>query len=370
MNKRIIQLIVLAVLGCMQVLAQSEFDPQPPGNPGANYWYSEKGEVVVDDFKPGSLDAALRAAIGDADPKEVLSIVVAGVMNNGDIGAIRRYTECTLLDLSRCTGINEIIEYSLRETKLETVYLPATIERISRFAFGWCDNLKTMSVYALTPPALNENAFYKNKEGIVVYVPAVAIPQYMEAEGWKDYTILPIQKDIRSLTVSLPQGTDVKDYEGMWLELKNTKNDQSLYFVMTDKRQYTFNNIIYNTTWDVTLRNERGDVFGEIKNVEVGYENVTVAFAGLKKALNMALKVTTPEGLDVTSRTQVSWTDDNGNYLSQKPAVSGIPEGAKLTYRIVLPQDLAMTCLSPAPSTVEVSSQLSIISCQLLLRLN
>ena len=365
MSKRIIQLVVLAVLGCMQVLAQSEFDPQPPGNPGANYWYSEKGEVVVDDFKPGSLDAALRAAIGDADPKEVLSIVVAGVMNNGDIGAIRRYTECTLLDLSRCTGINEIIEYSLRETKLETVYLPATIERISRFAFGWCDNLKTMSVYALTPPVLNENAFYKNKEGMVVYVPAVAIPQYMEAEGWKDYTILPIQKDIRSLTVSLPQGTSLKDYEGRWLELKNTKNDQSLYFVMTDKQQYTFNNIIYNTTWDVTLRNERGDVFGEIKNVEVGYENVTVAFAGLKKALNMALKVTTPEGLDVTSRTQVSWTDDNGNYLSQKPAVSGIPEGARLTYRIVLPQDLAMTCLSPAPTTVEANSQLPVVNCQL-----
>ena len=58
----------------MQVLAQGGFDPQPPGNPGANYWYSEKGEVVVDDFKPGRLDAAISAAIGDADPKDVLSI--------------------------------------------------------------------------------------------------------------------------------------------------------------------------------------------------------------------------------------------------------------------------------------------------------
>jgi hypothetical protein len=356
---------VLAVLGWMQVLAQNEFDPQPPGNPGANYWYSEKGEVVVDDFKPGSLGAALSAAIGDADPKDVLSIVVAGIMNNNDIAAIRSYENCTLLDLSRCTGISEIIEYSLRETKLETVYLPATIERISRFAFGWCDNLKTMSVYALTPPELNSNAFYKNKEGMVVYVPAVAIQLYMEAEGWKDFTILPIQKDIRSLTVSLPQGTNVKDYEGMWLELQNTKNDQSLYYVMTDKRQYTFNNIIYNTTWDVTLRNERGDVFGQIKNVEVHEKNVSVAFDALSKALNVALKVTTPEGQDVTSQTQVSWTDANGNYLSQKPAVSSLPEGTRLTYRIVLPQDLAMLYATPAPTTVEASSELSVVNCQL-----
>ena len=365
MSKRIIQLVVLAVLGWMQVLAQNEFDPQPPGNPGANYWYSEKGEVVVDDFKPGSLGAALSAAIGDANPKDVLSIVVAGIMNNNDIAAIRSYENCTLLDLSRCTGISEIIEYSLRETKFETVYLPATIERISRFAFGWCDNLKTMSVYALTPPELNSNAFYKNKEGMVVYVPAVAIQLYMEAEGWKDFTILPIQKDIRSLTVSLPQGTNVKDYEGMRLELQNTKNDQSLYYVMTDKRQYTFNNIIYNTTWDVTLRNERGDVFGQIKNVEVHEKNVSVAFDALSKALNVALKVTTPEGQDVTSQTQVSWTDANGNYLSQKPAVSSLPEGTRLTYRIVLPQDLAMLYATPAPTTVEASSELSVVNCQL-----
>lgn len=365
MSKRIIQLVVLAVLGWMQVLAQNEFDPQPPGNPGANYWYSEKGEVVVDDFKPGSLGAALSAAIGDANPKDVLSIVVAGIMNNNDIAAIRSYENCTLLDLSRCTGISEIIEYTLRETKFETVYLPATIERISRFAFGWCDNLKTMSVYALTPPELNSNAFYKNKEGMVVYVPAVAIQLYMEAEGWKDFTILPIQKDIRSLTVSLPQGTNVKDYEGMRLELQNTKNDQSLYYVMTDKRQYTLNNIIYNTTWDVTLRNERGDVFGQIKNVEVHEKNVSVAFDALSKALNVALKVTTPEGQDVTSQTQVSWTDANGNYLSQKPAVSSLPEGTRLTYRIVLPQDLAMLYATPAPTTVEASSELSVVNCQL-----
>ncbi|MBQ4386899.1 MAG: carboxypeptidase regulatory-like domain-containing protein [Prevotella sp.] len=349
----------------LTALAQSGFNPTPPGNPGANYWYSEKGEVVVDDFTPGSLATALNAAIGDADPKEVSTIVVAGVMNNRDIDAIRKYTECTLLDLSRCTGINEIIEYSLRETKLETVYLPATIEKINRFAFAWSDNLKAMSVYALTPPELNENAFYKNKEDMVLYVPAVAIPLYMEAEGWKNFTILPIQKDIRSLTVSLPQGTSVNDYEGMWLELQNTNNGQSLYFVMTDKRAYTFNNIIYNTTWDVTLRNERGNVFGEIKNVEVHEKNVSVAFAALSKPQNAALKVTTPEGTDVTSQVQVSWTDAAGNYLSQQSTVKGLPEGMQLTYKVTLPKTLATVYNVPVPTTVTVNSQLSTVNCQL-----
>jgi hypothetical protein len=347
----------------LTVLAQSEFDPQPPGNPGANYWYSEKGEVVVDDFKPGSLDGALNAAIGDADSKDVLSIVVTGIMNGSDFYAIRSllYKNCTLADLSRCTGISEVPAEAFYESKLETVYLPATIEKIGRYAFSK-SNLKSMSVYALTPPELDNGVFYKVKEGLVVYVPAASIQLYMEAEGWKDFTILPIQKDIRRLTVSLPQGTNVKDYEGMWMELQNTKNDQSLYFVMTDKRAYTFNNIIYNTTWDVTLRNERGDVFGQIKDVEVHEKNVAVAFDSLLKPLGVTLAVMTPNGQDVTSQVQVSWTDAAGNYLSQKPAVSGLPEGLSLNCKVTLSKDLAMVYNAPAATAVTVNAQSSVVN--------
>ena len=367
MSKRLLHVIVLLfTIHCSLFTVQAQgFDPTPPGNPGANYWYSDKGEVVVDDFTPGRLEGALNTIIGDANPQDVASIIVAGIMNSGDFGAFRRYTECGLLDLSRVAGITEVPDYALNETKIETVYLPASIEKIGNYAFSKCDNLKTMSVYALTPPAFGNYSFYNVSKGLVVYVPASALQLYMEAEGWKDFTILPIQKDIRSLTVALPQGTSVKDYEGMWLELENTKNGQKMHYVMTNRRQYTFHNIIYNTTWNVTLRNERGDVFGRIDNVAVGEENLSVAFAELSKPLNVTLKVTTPEGTDVTSLVQVSWTDADGNYLSQQPSVTGLPEGTKLTYRITLPQDLAMTYLIPEATTIAVSPQLSIINCPL-----
>ena len=178
----------------------------------------------------------------------------------------------------------------------------------------------------------------------------------MAAEGWKDFTILPIQKDIRSLTIVLPQGANVKDYEGMWLELENTKNGQKMHYVMTDRRQYTFPNIIYNTTWNVTLRNERGDVFGRIDNVEIGEENVSVTFAELSKPQDVTLRVTTPDGTDVTSLVQISWTDAAGNYLSQNATVSGLPEGAKITYRVTLPRGYngfgEFSTLNSQPSTL------------------
>ena len=348
----------------LTVLAQNEFDPQPPGNPGANYWYSEKGELVVDDFKTGQLDGALNAALGNGDPSDVATIIVAGIMSGHEYGAFDKYTNCGLLDLSR-VSVNVVPDYAFDGKKFEAVCLPATIEEIGKLAFRNCANLKTLSVFALTPPKLGSSVFDKVNKGLVIYVPATVVQLYMEAEGWKDFTILPIQDGIRSLTVALPEGTNVNDYEGMWLELVNPNNGMNMHFVMTNRRQYSFHNVVSNTTWNVTLRNERGDVFGRIDNVEVGDENKVVAFAALSKPLNTTLTVTTPDGSDVTKDVQISWTDAAGNYLSQTPAVNGLPEGTQLVCRIVLPKELAMTYVTPATTAVEVNAQSSIFNVQL-----
>ena len=359
----LISLFHLFTLSPLTAVAQ-EFDPTPPGNPGANYWYSDKGELVVDDFKTGHLEGALNAALGNGDPSDVATIIVAGIMSGHEYGAFDKYTNCGLLDLSR-VSVNVVPDYAFDGKKFEAVCLPATIEEIGKLAFRNCANLKTLSVFALTPPKLGSSVFDKVNKGLVIYVPATVVQLYMEAEGWKDFTILPIQDGIRSLTVALPEGTNVNDYEGMWLELVNPNNGMNMHFVMTNRRQYSFHNVVSNTTWNVTLRNERGDVFGRIDNVEVGDENKVVAFAALSKPLNTTLMVTTPDGSDVTKDVQISWTDAAGNYLSQTPAVNGLPEGTQLVCRIVLPKELAMTYVTPATTAVEVNAQSSIFNVQL-----
>ena len=359
----LISLFHLFTLSPLTAVAQ-EFDPTPPGNPGANYWYSDKGELVVDDFKTGHLEGALNAALGNGDPSDVATIIVAGIMSGHEYGAFDKYTNCGLLDLSR-VSVNVVPDYAFDGKKFEAVCLPATIEEIGKLAFRNCVNMKTLSVFALTPPKLGSSVFDKVNKGLVIYVPATVVQLYMEAEGWKDFTILPIQDGIRSLTVALPEGTNVNDYEGMWLELVNPNNGMNMHFVMTNRRQYSFHNVVSNTTWNVTLRNERGDVFGRIDNVEVGDENKVVAFAALSKPLNTTLTVTTPGGSDVTKDVQISWTDAAGNYLSQTPNVNGLPEGTQLVCRIVLPKELAMTYVTPATTAVEVNAQSSIFNVQL-----
>ena len=319
-----------------------EYDPAVPGNPNKNYWNKELGEIIVDDFAPGGLSSAVSSAISGSSRNDVTMIIVAGRMNDNDFGIANNYENCTLLDLSRVTGVSEIPSYAFDYTNLETVYLPATIEVIGYRAFADCQNLSSLTCYAMTPPVLEDYVFKNVPEGLVVYVPAAAIAQYQDAEGWKGFTILPIQEDIRSISISLPEGTNAADYAQMWLELTNTKSGQRMHYVMTDRTQYTFANIIRNTSWKVTLRNERGDIFGQIDNVEVKDEDVSVVFSTLSKPQNVLLAVKTPEGQDVTAQTQITWTDAHGNYVAHGPSFTGLPVGYRATYSVVLSQELSM----------------------------
>ena len=325
-----------------------EFDPPLPGNPAKNFWDKETGELIVDDFTEGRLNNAVSEAIKGSNSSEVTMITVAGRINSNDFGIANSYQNCSLLDLSRVAGVMEVPSYAFDGTNLVSVYLPASIEKIGYRAFEGCESLTSITCYAMTPPVLEDRVFENTQEGLIVYVPAAAIAQYQDAEGWKDFTILPIQEDIRSITVSLPESINPKDFSQMWLELINQKSGQRLHYIMTDKSSYTFSNIICNTSWNIIIRNERGDVFGQIENVEIKDEDVTTTFTALSKPQNVTLSVLTPESEDVTSQVQIAWTDTLGNYLVQGAQLSGLPVGYQVKYKLTLGKELAMKYNLPA----------------------
>ena len=342
-----------------------EYDPPVPSNPGKNYWNKELGEVIVDDFSAGYLGNAVSSVIGGSSRDEVAMITVAGKMNDNDFGIANNYTNCTLLDLSRVTGITTVPSYAFDYTNLESIYLPASIETIGYKAFYECKQLSSLTVYAMVPPAVEDYAFSGIPEGLVVYVPAASISQYQEAEGWKNFTFLPIQEDIRNVTITLPEGTDASVYAQMWLELTNKKSGQRMHFVMTDRSSYTFANIIRNTSWNAVVRNQRGDVFGKIDGIDVADEDVTVAIESLQVPQNVTLTVKDGEGQDVTADTQITWTDAAGNYLSQSYSVNGLLPGNKLGYNIVLSQNLAMAYAAPSLTEYTVAESDNNIVCTL-----
>ena len=335
----------------VQMVGVFEYNPASPANPNRNHWDKQTGEVIVDDFPPGNLSSAISSVISGNSSNDVQMIIVSGRITSNDFGIANNYQNCSLLDLSRVTGVTEVPSYAFDYTNLETIYLPATIEKIGTRAFAECTKLSAITVYAMTPPTLESGVFQGVPEGLVVYVPAAAIAQYQDDETWGKFTLLPIQEDIRSISISLPESTNAQDYAQMWLELTNTKSGQRMHYVMTDRQAYTFANIIRNTSWNVTLRNERGDVFGRIDNVEVKDEDVSVAFNSLLKPQSVVLSVLTPDGQDVTTQTQVTWTDAQGNYVAQGTSLTGLPAGYQTNYSVALSQELAMQYVTP--QTVE-----------------
>ena len=349
----------------MDVIARFTYNPENPSDPGSNYWNETTGEVIVDDFAPGRLSTAIYNAIGNSNNSDVTMITVAGQMNSSDFGIANNYDNCTLLDLSRVTGITEVPSYAFDYTNLESVYLPATIEKIGYRAFADCQNLSSLTCYAMTPPVLEDYVFENVPEGLVVYVPAAVIAQYQDSETWKDFTLLPIQDDVRSLIVNLPTGTNVEDYKQMWIELLNTKSGQKLHYVMTDRQSYTFPNLIRNTTWNVTIRNEEGDIFGKIENVEVKDEDITVNFSSLLKPQTVQVKVLTPDNEDVTPVVKITWTGADGKYLGYNTSLNGLIEGKIINWEMVLPQNLAMKYVVPAKAEFTVKSSDNIIECKL-----
>lgn len=326
-----------------------KYNPVNPGNPHKNYWDAATGEVIVDDFKAGSLSTEIKNAIGNnTSYSQVLSVTVAGVMNYSDFNVTNNCSRCTSLDLSRTSGFSAIPSYAFDYTPLQMVSLPSSVERIGSRAFYQCSQLNSMTIYALTPPVLEYYALQGVNKDMIVFVPASVVAQYQEADGWKDFTILPIQDELRSLRVSLPKTAKPSDYKNMYLELTNTKSGQRQHFVMTDREEYAFSNIIKNTEWNVTLKSERGDIYGEIRNVAVKDSDVAVVFTSLKKPQDVTVKVLTPEGKDVTDQTSITWLDHNGNYIAQAASLNSLPVGMQLSCQISLQQQaLAMKYAVP-----------------------
>ena len=349
----------------VQMVGVFEYNPTSPANPNRNHWDKQTGEVIVDDFTPGNLSSAISSVISGSSSNDVQMIIVSGRINSNDFGIANNYPNCFSLDLSRIAGVTEVPSYAFDHTNLETVYLPATIEKIGARAFAECSKLSSLTIYAMTPPILESNVFQGASEGLVVYVPAAAIAQYQDIEAWENFTLLPIQEDVRNVSISLPEGINAADYAQMWLELTNTKNGQRMHYVMTDRQTYTFANVIRNTSWNVKLRNERGDVFGQIDNVEVNDEDLSVAFSSLSKPQSVVLSVLTPDGQDVTAQTQITWTDAQGNYIAQGVSLTGLPVGYQTTYRIVLSQELSMVYNTLQPVEYTLTNGNNRITCQL-----
>lgn len=343
-----------------------EYAPGNPANPGKNAWDSFTGQVIVDDFTPGNLSSAIYEAIGNNDASQVSQIIVAGKVSENDFSIANNFSNCTLVDLSRTTGVSLVPWYCYYgNNSLTQLVLPASISDIGEYAFYNCSSLAEITVYSVMPPAIGYCAFEGVPQGLTVYVPEGSIELYEAVEGWKDMIILPIRSNVHNLELNLPDECKDGRYKNMALELVNVKSGQKYKYVVTDRLNYIFSNLMKNTTYNAYLKNLSGVVLAEIDSIKIDEADLSLTFSNMLTLQNVKLSVLTPDDTDVTSQVGIRWFDANDKLLSYNPVVEGQVEGYPVKYAINLPQSLAMQYLLPADSVYMVNAADNNITCRL-----
>ena len=343
----------------------AHYAPELPGNPNQIGWNEQSGSIVANNFAPGGLRNIITDAIrdnkGNADQSLVKSITVAGTMSLGDWDFVyyNAFPNLTYLDISRTTGITELdYRYNVNDNEtLTTLLLPATITAIGKRAFSGFKALRNLTCFATTPPTVDVDAFNNLPKDCEVFVPAESLPLYAEAFVWKDMNLLPITQGVRKLTVNMPAGADMKQLKDMYLELTNVNSGQTRRYVLTNRTQYTFTNLIEGTQYNVYIRNARENILGTIEDVNIEKKDVEVTFPALKPLRDVTLQLTAPDGSPVgTDAFITTWTDAVGNYLAKGATLTAQVEGTKAIAHVKLGQELGTQYQQPADTMIVVGN--------------
>ena len=339
------------VMGKSDVLVEGKFvyNPLNPSNPGSNSWNAETGMVIVDDFAPNEVVSAIDEAIGGySNRSNVAQVIVAGNMSHGDWGIANYFENCAIIDLKRTFGYTEVPNYAFDYcANLQNIVLPACVEKINYRAFEGCLNLSEITCYAITPPILGSYAFEGIAEGAVLHVLSSSIPLYSEAEGWNKMTILPLQDEVRTLTVKLPEESADGRYKNMWLELVNQASGQRSKYVVSDRLLYTFNGLLEKETYAVVLRTPQGVELSRVDDVLVQKDDLEVTFSEIKQLKELNLTVMSPSGEDVTAKTKVVWLNEEGKYLKQGRSLNQQTSGSVVKYQVSFDRALGLVYQMP-----------------------
>ena len=328
----------------------SDPNPASPQVPGTNAYDEDNSTMIIDQFSPNSMWYTLNKCLEDIRATTFKRLIVNAPIAYNDLRVPNDWNShgykvvLQSADFSRCTGTNILSQASITCATLEELKLPACIDSIDYRAFYnyYCEDgpngkelaLKELTLFSKTPPRVYEdstrwsgeyNSLYFLPKSCIVRVPGASLNLYRKAKGWRDFMILPITDDVVKVTVRFPEGTDMSLYRDMQLEIRNTKSGEGTSYVINDRSQYIFSEVIKQATYEIFLRNRQGQLFGHCDAMRIENSDVEVILADLLKPMNASVSVwATEEGqqTEVTDRVNVLWLDENGNTVTAGAARS------------------------------------------------
>lgn len=345
----------------VQLYGHYRYNPSSPKNPGRNAYDADEGTAIIDDFTPGNVSGALNDVTG-GNTSALSKIIVAGNVNSNDFQIANNFSTCAVVDLSRTYGITTVPGSCwYGNDHLTRIMLPSCITRIGYSAFNGATALAELTCLATTPPTLDSYVFDGVNKGLIVFVPKASVEIYEQAEGWKDYVsngtiiIMPVQHNVASLEVNLPEACADGRYKNMPLELINVKTGQRYRYVVTDRLNYTFNTLMRDTRYVAVLRNQQGTELARTDTVKIELESQSISFnLDRMKQLRTVAATITAGATDITAQSTVNWLDASGNYLAQGNELTNQVAGTAVMCAVSVPQSVAMQYALPADTLYQV----------------
>lgn len=267
-----------------------------------------------------------------------------------------------------CSALKNIVipnsvKGTLEETfcycrELQSVTLSNGISYICGRAFTDCKNLTDLYCNAIVPPTIEDDWAFRNvPSNMKIHVPAVSIALYENALYWKNYEIVPIQNK-NTIQVNLPADATDGQYKNMTLELVDLDRNQTFILIVKDTRNYSFNNLVENATYRLSLKTKKGLVIAEYKEINYtsGNLNIDIEKEKMKQLCVVNAKVLTPSNEDVTSLCTINWYDNNDDFVSQGQSVTEQIVGTKVKLSVALSKDLGVRYMFPAELLYDITS--------------
>ena len=242
-------------------------------------------------------------------------------------------------------------------TALTTLTIGKGVTSIGSQVFRYCSALSEVTCLATTPPEChNSNAFYDTGKFTLI-VPKESMDLYRNAYGWKSACLVILPYGMKSISVTIP--TDLPDgyYDDLTLELRSLSTQSVYCLKVLNKREFLFDNQIAGDTYQAFLINAYGQVMGQTETVELGEEDITLTIDKVLRKKDVSLKVTIPDGTDVTDKVSVLWADESDKALGYASDLKAVAEGAALTCKVTLHDELARQYAAPETAQFTVSGE-------------
>jgi hypothetical protein len=358
----------------VELVGLFEFDPKAPTyQPGAGSWDPETGTLICDNGTYSSSTYNIPGFNYSEDKDKVVTYILGNTTGgySEQLSLYSDFPNCVTLDLSRTT-IKQLY-ISGERPALKEVILPSTFTSFGQNAMK-AVQLQTLICYALTPPELYgrtsydwstgertylEQQVFFNCPDMVVRVPAESVPLYQAANGWKDFTIVPMDQAYANLSVyfmASPNNEILKLYKDMMLQLTDLSTEQVRSLLVNGRNNYEFRYLPQNTNYSLSLQDGRGSEAAHIDNIFVGEQNQQVTMGELKLPRHITLTLTADGKAADEEDFTTTWLTPSGNYLTRGTVLDNVFDGQQILCLTTLGNNLAKDYQQPDTLAITISA--------------